>query len=127
MAQVIAGNTVTEVTKTSAKVGCTKVTREEVETLLKSMDVAKPAYSGAFEIFDAHTADKYKDQWVNFVMRGMQGSGGWFTESDRSDPDPRPNKWNHQYLEMMIQTETAIQLFKYLAERLGYIAYKKDS
>lgn len=118
MAQLIAGNTVTEVTKTSAKVGCTKVTREDLETLLKSMDSARPE----FEIVDGEKT--YKDSnWFHFTMRGEQSGGGWFRASESLEGS-LSGGWTNRSVEIMVENKVAAQLLQYLAKRLGYEVQK---
>ena len=115
MAQVIAGNTVTEVTRNRAKVGCTQVTRQDVEALLKSMD-ASPI---DFEVFAA-PRDGNDDFWVQFIMRGLQGGGGWVAVSEDVTVSELPLGYVNRFAQFCIERRVAVLLLEYLAKRLGY-------
>lgn len=113
---VIGGNNVTEITRDTAQVGCTRVTRAEAEALLAEMN--KVPETKDFEI-SRDTKDKY---FLTFSIRHSRG--GWLnTQEDAHASDP-VSGYSAQVAFFCLENSNAEKLLKFLTEQLGYVAYK---
>lgn len=102
MIQKIAGYNVTLVSPSSAKVGCTKVTKEEVEALLEAMkEVPK------FQIYDNPSG-------VHFTMRRHKKG---FIAVD-TDVEHAQN-FSHATASFFLNFKDAEKVLEYLANKLG--------
>jgi len=116
----VAGNEVTDVTRDTAQVGCTKVTRAEVEAVLKAMDRAPE-----IKDFEINLADAHGNGYLVFQIRN--DDYGWLGVSEiptASHPDgPGAYKWKAGFF--CISKNRAEKLLKFLAENVpGYVLYK---
>jgi hypothetical protein len=117
----IAGNPLTEVTRETAKIGCTKVTRAEAVALLAEMDKAP-----ARDDFDIGKMPCMDPEFFNFFIR-HEGSG-WVSVNMRRDGwdrlhDNATGYGNHAAF-FCLEIPRAEKLLKFLAENLGFVAYK---
>lgn len=113
MIQKIAGYNVTLVSPSSAKVGCTKVTKEEVEALLEAMkEVPK------FQIYDnpsfVGTEHEFKNVGVHFTMRRHKKG---FIAVD-TDVEHAQN-FSHATASFFLNFKDAEKVLEYLANKLG--------
>jgi hypothetical protein len=115
MAQVISGNTVTEVTRDSAKVGCTEVSRQDVETLLKSMDAAKPS----FEIYPDESWRGTPYDFSTHVYFTIRKSKGGFVATDHNADVTHAKGYGAKVASFALHRENAFVFLNYLAAALG--------
>lgn len=115
----IAGTPVTEITRDTAQVGCTKVTRAEAEALLKEMD--KVPQHRDFEI--THESCMDTGSYINFSIRNR--SCGWLATSENPNASVPSVGYSALAAFFCLEAERAEKLLKFLVEQLGYVAYKR--
>lgn len=107
---------VTEIKRNSARVGCTKVNRIEVESLLKEMDSAPKE----FEILDKGITN----EWIRFVMQGTQAGGGWVAVSEDETAGYKTLGYVNKSASFCIEKSVAAKLFEFLGGALGFESYQ---
>jgi hypothetical protein len=105
----IGPHSVTEVTRETAKVGCTKVTRTDVEKLLKQMDAAPKEFD--FEIEPELSGGEY----INFNIR--HHGGGWIAASE--DSKAQRTGFRHCSAFFCLDKQKATKLLDFLSTQLG--------
>lgn len=108
---------VTEIKRDAAQVGCTKVTRAEVEELLKKMDSAPVARN--FEIVDAGSYDRF----TKFTIHTEDfGSISASEEKDAEYGGP----FGFRSASFCLRPERAQALFNFLGGALGHDSYTSE-
>lgn len=111
----IANNEVTNITRETAQVGCTKVTRQEVEVLLQEMN--KIPETKDFEVLDSRTIHSTGFVCIN-VNHGDHGWIGVSEDAQATMPDgPQAYKWRSAFL--CLRTTYAEKLLRALAQQLN--------
>lgn len=111
---------VTEIKKNSARVGCTKVNRTEVEALLKEMDSAGKEYEN-FTIENGRS----NSEFINFAIR--RDDIGFAAASDEVDSNRNLIPFVAKSVHFCLATKNAKLLFEFLGGVLGYDSYKSVS
>ncbi len=114
----IAGNQVTDVTRDSAQVGCTKVTRAEAEALLAKMNDA--ANKLDFHIEVPAVAGMMASEWFNLTI-ASESYGGWFAASEdaRATYYGTDRGFRNRFLAMCVRRSDAEKLCRFLGTQLG--------
>jgi hypothetical protein len=114
----IGGYQVEVITRDSAKVGCTKVTRAEALALLAEMNSIPEA-----EEFQITLQQDNKDKsWVTFTVNNRRD--GWISPSPLSDASYYGRPWDQKSAGFCLRRLYAEKLLQFLAQQLGYVAYK---
>jgi hypothetical protein len=119
----IAGYDVELITRETAKVGCTIVTRAEAEALLEEMNKI-PVTPKREEIEKLPRSDS---GFLSFAIRF--GGDGWVSVSRNKNSDGHRNDadgttgYNNAAAFFCLRPERAEKLLKFLTEQLGYVAY----
>src|SRR6267154_2518302 len=109
---VIAGTTVTEITRDTAQVGCTKVTRAEAEALLAEMNKI-PVIKGFLR-----PGPEYPD-FVGFTLRDK--ISGWLAASNNPDAEYYGNGgFELKSASFCLRNSHAEELLRFLAEQLNF-------
>lgn len=116
----IATHEVKNVTRDGAEVGCTKVTKAEVEALLEEMK--KVPVAKDFEI----TLLPGDASYLNFIIR-HQGTG-WVGVSENQEAFQYSFMYGNKSAGFCLErTGKAEKLLRFLAEQLGYTVTAKES
>jgi hypothetical protein len=110
---------VTEIKRDAAQVGCTRVTRAEVEQLLKEMDSA-PVYH-EFTIEKVRSGSNY----IKFSIRREEP--GWNSASEDVNANYGAGLFNKTSSHFCLHLKDAHKLFEYLGGALGYHSFRKYS
>lgn len=111
---------VTEIKRDAAQVGCTKVTRAEVEELLKKMDSAPRERK-----FLVERSGERKSEFVNFIIRNPQA--GWVSASEQFDFSHNSATYLSQSAGFCLITAQAQELFEFLGGALGHESYSPEN
>jgi len=112
---VIAGTTVTEITRETAQVGCTKVTRAEAEALLAEMNKIP---EDNFKVWMPAEANNQDSRWVNLCV---SSDTGWFAASEDSQASyyKTDRGFRQKFFAMCVTRDHAEKLLRFLAKQLG--------
>lgn len=108
---------VTEIKRDAAQVGCTRVTRAEVEQLLKQMDSAPRNYN-----FEIESVSNQCNGFLNFNVRNTES--GWIAAAEKVDAERGTGGFGVRMASFCLNSSNAEKLFKYLADKLGYSVFK---
>ena len=108
---------VTEIKRDAAQVGCTRVTRAEVEQLLKEMDSAPREYDFEIESVPAQCSG-----FLNFNIRNT--NPGWIAATEKADAERGMGGFGVRMASFCLNSQNAEKLFKFLADELGYYISK---
>ena len=114
---------VTEIKRDAAQVGCTRVTRAEVEQLLKEMDSAPKSYS-------EFTIEKEPASTTGYTRLTLRRDFSGFAagSSDvNSVYDCESTGFDIRALHMCLSRENAQKLFEFLGGALGHDSYTPES
>lgn len=104
---------VTEIKRDAAQVGCTRVTRAEVEQLLKQMDSAP--VPGFIENWESNS------EYVKFTLRDEDT--GWSSGSVRAADGYGNTPFSLRSVSFCLRHERAQKLFEFLGGALGHHSY----
>lgn len=107
---------VTEIKRDAAQVGCTRVTRAEVEQLLKQMDSAPREYD-----FNIKLRGEKPTEYLNFDIRHEHT--GWVSASENKDTPHVGGGYGNRSAGFCLEKPQAQKLFEFLGGALGYDSY----
>lgn len=110
---------VKNVTRESAEVGCTKVTKAEVEAVLKAMN-EKPLLRD----FEIEKLPNY-NEFLNFTIRNS--STGWIATSEVQEANDKGARYVNKSAFFCLEYRRAEKLLRFLAEGLGFTVSKPEA
>lgn len=117
----IANNEVTDITRETAQVGCTKVTRQEAEMLLQEMDKKVPEQKN----FEIQAEETVSGDYLNFSIK--HHNCGWLASRDEINAGYPGSGFSTRSAFFCLEKDRAEKLMRFLAGQLNLTVSNPDS